>query len=398
MKQYVINKETNKIELRFDKADYKALPDTDKKEIKRYFLFASSRSAWVSRSTNNHYSAIRIAEKLGFTDGGETGERLSYAEQIERQIDRAEARAERMEYRADKAIQKAEHLQSGWKEARKDWSYVTQPVIVGHSGSERFARQRQRVLDRYTKGFDEYRRSADFRDKADTARGTASMAKFGNRTYLSNRIKESNKRMKRLESLMIKAEEQNNEKGIARALELMEAELDKLAYLQNCLDVIGGVKYSRENLKKGYLVLLRGYWATVVKANPKTVEVKYEAVPYTLKYDYAEIKEMKIPEDWTEEKNDAINPFEVGDIVVNYLSSSKIKQISYAFQIVRKTTTSVYIQKINIENNEPIKDSFVGTKQGRKAVKQDRNKTFVLHFDYGYLYPYKAIDEPCLLS
>lgn len=32
MSEYIINKETGKLELHFDKADYLALPDNDKKE------------------------------------------------------------------------------------------------------------------------------------------------------------------------------------------------------------------------------------------------------------------------------------------------------------------------------------------------------------------------------
>lgn len=39
MSEYIINKETGKLELHFDKSDYLALPEDQKKEIKSNFLF-----------------------------------------------------------------------------------------------------------------------------------------------------------------------------------------------------------------------------------------------------------------------------------------------------------------------------------------------------------------------
>lgn len=385
MKQYILNRETRKIELQFDKSEYKALHETDKKELKRFFLFAPSRSAWVSRSTDNHYSAIRTAEKLGFVNGGEIGERLSFAEQVERKTERAEARAERMEHRADKAVQTAEQLQAGWNEASKDWSYVTQPNINSSRGRA-FSNQRQRLIDRYQKGFEEYRKSEYFRDKAVTARETASGDKFKDRTYLNNRIEECNKEMRSLERLMIQAEERNDEQRITRILERMEYELDKLAYLYNCLDEIGGIQYNKDNVKAGYIVKIRGSWDIVVKANTKTVEVKFENVPYTLKYPYAEIQDMKIPEGWTETNEKAVNPFTIDDIMVR--CSYDGKRVIKAFQITKTTDKSVTMQEIAIENDVPVINKFISEKQERRAVKQSRGNNVVNYGDW-YLYKYQ---------
>ncbi|PZM63721.1 DUF3560 domain-containing protein [Paenibacillus dendritiformis] len=388
MKQYVLNRETSKIELRFSKEEYQALTTDEKKAIQRAFLFSGSRSAWVSRSTRNHYSAIQVAKQLGFTDGGKTGERLSYAEEVDRQIEKAEARIERFEKHADNAVERAKNLQSDLNNMRGDNSFFTQPIIVGHAGSQRFARQREKMYDRYHRGFEEYRKSEYFLGKAETAKQTASMSKFKSRSYLSNRIEECNKNIREYERRMVRAEETQNESYMETLLEQMEYELDKLAFLHNKLDEIGGIQFNKDNLKAGYLVKIRGSWDKVVKANPKTVEVKPDSVPYTLKYAYAEIMEMKIPEGWTEPKKETVNPFEVGDIVIR--SAIYSDQIIKAFQVVKKTEKTVTIKEIYIENNIPQKNNFKLGIQERRSVKQDRNNNFVVNHDDWFLYKYNS--------
>ncbi|BFH18189.1 hypothetical protein J6TS7_29350 [Paenibacillus dendritiformis] len=388
IKQYVLNRETSKIELRFSKEEYQALTTDEKKAIQRAFLFSGSRSAWVSRSTRNHYSAIQVAKQLGFTDGGKTGERLSYAEEVDRQVENAEARIERFEKYADNAVERAKNLQSDLNNMRGDNSFFTQPIIAGHAGSQRFARQREKMYDRYHRGFEEYRKSDYFLGKAETAKQTASMSKFKSRSYLSNRVEECNKNIREYERRMVRAEETQNESYMETLLEQMEYELDKLAFLHNKLDEIGGVQFNKDNLKAGYLVKIRGRWDRVVKANPKTVEVKPDSVPYTLKYAYAEIKEMKIPEGWTEPKKETVNPFEVDDIVIR--TAIRSDQIIKAFQVVKKTEKTVTINEVYIENNIPQKNNFKLGIQERRSVKQDRNNNFVVNHDDWFLYKYNS--------
>jgi len=296
-KQYVLNRGTNRIELRFEKSEYAALPENLKSKLKRFFSWSRYAGAWISKSTKDHYMAIRIAKQLGFMDGGKIGERLSFAEEVERKAEKAERRAERYEQYANNAEKRAEALQAEMNERFKehDIAFFTQPIIAGHAGSERFARQRQRIYDRYHKGFEEYRKSEYFRQKAMTAQQTASMARLQDKAYLNNRIEECNANIRKFKKLIATAEEQNNSNWLESLLEKMEYEIDKLAYFQNALDEIGGVQYNKENIKVGYLVKIRGNWRVVVKANPKTVETKIPNVPFTLKYSYAEIEETKTP-------------------------------------------------------------------------------------------------------
>jgi hypothetical protein len=388
-KQYILNLETSKIELHFSKEEYQSLTTDEKKAIKKAYIFSGSRSAWVSRSTKNHYSAIRAAKQLGFTDGGKTGERLSYAEEVERQVEKAEARIERFEKYADNAETRAKNLQKDINSMHGDISFFTQPIIAGHAGSQRFARQREKMFDRYHRGFEEYRKSEYFRDRAETAHQTASMGKFKDRTYLSNRIEESNKNIREYQRRIVQAEETQNETYMETLLEKMEYELDKLAFLHNKMDEIGGVQFNKDNLKAGYLVKIRGRWDIVVKANPKTVEVKPDVVPYTLRYPYGEIQDMKIPEGWMEKKKEVVvNPFEIDDIVVRTAIGGNT--IIRAFQVVKKSVKSVTIKQIFIENNIPQINNFKIGVPERRAVKQDRNNNFVVNHDDWYLYKYNS--------
>lgn len=383
-KVYVLNKETSKIELRFTKEEYKALSMEEQKMLKRAYLFSRSQGAWVSRSKNNHYAALEVAKKLGFVNGGEIGERLSFAEEVERQVERAEARQERYEVRAVKAEEKAQTLQREWNEASKDWSYVTQPIIRGHKGSESFARQRQRVLDRYAKGFEEYRKSEYFRDKADMAEMTASKSQFSNRTYLSNRIEECHKNIRAYNRILEKLDENSDRSN--HYVEKLEYEVDKLAYLTNKLDELGN-HISKENLKVGYEILIRNSWYKVVKLNAKTVEAKPSVVPYTLKYHYAEILDFRIPSEWKDEvKPTMTNPIQIDDIFT-YTAVDGIRIIK-AFQVIKTTDRSVTLQEIKVVDNVPQLNQFTLDKSFRRNIKLFSNNRVAVNYDNWYLYKF----------
>ena len=112
MSEYVMNMETQKLELHFEKADYMALSEELKKEIKSNFLFSRKAGAWISRAKfPNLWYAETVAKKIGLTDGGKSGETLTFAEQMERKTKKAEARAERYDHKSENARDKAVALQ-----------------------------------------------------------------------------------------------------------------------------------------------------------------------------------------------------------------------------------------------------------------------------------------------
>jgi hypothetical protein len=97
MNNYIFNLETTKIELHFDKADYDALTDEQRREIKGAYLWSNRGKCWVSRAKEpNLWRAKEVAKKLGFTEEQRAGERLTFAEQLERQAERADERSEKL--------------------------------------------------------------------------------------------------------------------------------------------------------------------------------------------------------------------------------------------------------------------------------------------------------------
>jgi len=198
MKKYEFNKETLKIELRFEKADYQSMDEDAKSKLKSAFLWSGKSGAWVSRAKEpNLWRAKQVAEQLGFEKGEDIGERLSFAEQVELVRERAEARADRFEQYGENASKRAERLQGEFNECRKDWSWVTQPNINSTRGRA-FTNQRNKIIARYERGFDEMNKAEYFKDRAETSRETAN-GKFDRPSYLNNRIKECKQEIKFLE-------------------------------------------------------------------------------------------------------------------------------------------------------------------------------------------------------
>ncbi len=391
MGTYIKNMETQKVELHFSKPEYLALSDEQKREIKSNFLFSRTAGAWVSRSIHYHGRAIEIAEKLGLVNAGKQGERLSYADELERKAERAEARAERFETYADNAEKRAVNLQADFNKYRKDWSWLTQPIIAGHSGSRAFGNHKAKVMARYDRGFEEYRKSDYYKDRASTARGTASNVQLQNPVYLHNRIKEQNKQVKTYQGIIIKyeealykiqqGEELKNRSGdvlteeyieqkIAEMLEKYEWEYDKLEFFEKHLDEIGGNKFSRDNIKVGYIVGIK-HWGRceIITAGPVNVTYKIldgGACGGILTDPYAAIVEILEAKETKKESTKIDNPYQVGDILT---AENHFGSIWKAYQVVKTTATGVKIQRIAVENGKPIPDNFKGEPMQKKIVK-----------------------------
>lgn len=413
MGKYLLNKETQKIELHFDKSEYMALSDAQKKEIKSNFLWSKMAGAWVSRSTNNHYMALRVAEKLGLEDAGSTGERLSYAEELERKAERAEARAERYETYSENAGKRAEQLQAALNKHRGDIAFFTQPIIAGHAGSRAFANYRERLYRRYEKGFEEYQKSEYYRDRAAIARATADNVKLKDRRYLDNRIKEQNKKLKDYQGYIVTNE--NNlyklqqgeilrsrysgelitieavESRIEELLEKYDYEQGKLEFFEKCLDDIGGIRFSKENIKVGFIVEVRysGQNCEIVSAGPVNITYKIldgGAKGMVLTAPYAEI--LKIVKA-TEKKEEIVNPYQVDDILCAHRHYNN--SIYKAYQVIKTTSTGVKLQQIAVENGKPIPDRFIGEKQVQRKVTKSKWSDWVgVYMDDWQLHKYEV--------
>ena len=390
MKQYIFNLETTKIELHFEKSEYAALTAEQKADLKSSFLWSRTRGCWVSRAKEpNLWGAKQVAAKLGFTEEQRQGERLSFSEQVERQAERAERRAERYEQYAENAIQRGNILREPFNRMRGDIAFLTQPIIAGHAGSQAFARQRERIFAKYEKGFEEYRKSSYFQDRARTARATADGAKYRDVAYLDRRIKEckteikarekniihyeqtlydieNGAKKKRIDGTSITAEVVND--WIKRELELVEKAMDKQAFLEACVDQCGGIRFSKDNVKIGYHVKVKGdRYAEVIGAGPQNITYRIltgGAKGMVLTAAYAEITEVVQATEQTE-----THPFTVGErfTAEQYIQEDDSRKWSRAritYEIVKTSSKTIQLKPID-------RDGKAITRKPRKSYNGD---------------------------
>ncbi|MBQ9113896.1 MAG: DUF3560 domain-containing protein [Clostridia bacterium] len=362
MKNYTFNLETKKIELRFEKSEYQALTDSQKAQLKSNFLWSNRAGGWVSRAKEpNLWKAKQVAAALGFTEEVRTGERLSFAEQVERQQERAEYRAERYEQRAANAEKKGEQLCAGLDSMHGDIAFFTQPIQPTAAGRA-FQRRREKLYARYDSGMDEYRKSEYFTKQAERLHESANGAKYRDVAFLDRRIKETKseirarfrnveeyeKRLERIEKgetlksysgEVITAE--TIESWLERELELIEVAEDKLAYLQNAFDECGGGKFSQANVKIGYRVKLNRWRGEIVEVvGTGKVNFTYKDTQgWAKQAAYAEIAEIVSAEEAPKEAH----PYKVGETyTARKWNGQRWENVD--FTIISTTETSVKIQ------------------------------------------------------
>ena len=295
---FIRNRETGKLELHFDKAVYDALTSEQKNDIKHNFLWGRKSNCWISRAKEpNLYRAIRCAESIGLEDAGKQGERLSFAEQMERKAERAERRAERYDARSDAAEAKGDALQKPYRDAAQDWSFVTQPNINTSAGRA-FTNRRNRMFAAFEKGFSEFRRSAYWAERAKTARATAAQKELKNKGFVMRRIAERESDIRKLkknieayegyaaafergeepvDSWGYKVKRENVEANLERWLDMLEAKLDELGFYQDCLEDLGGVQYDKSSFKRGDLLYISRWKEPVrfVRGGPKNFTYEF---------------------------------------------------------------------------------------------------------------------------
>jgi len=402
MENYIFNKETLKIELHFEKSQYDAIPDALKKELKSAFLWSNSGKCWVSRCKEpNLYGAKRTAEKLGFSGREDKGERISYADQLERKAEKAENRAERYEQYAGNAEKRGENLQKKFNSYHGDIAFFTQPIIIGHSGSQRFARMREKVMARYDRGFDEYRKSEYFKGRAENARETAAMGKLKDLGYLDRKVKECRKIIKAYTGYIANSEKsliriengeslknyngtpitaESLETTLSDYLERVEAQQNKEAFFLNCIDELGGIRFSQDNIKVGYIIRLndRNELAEVVSTGKVNIQYKGK-FGFVLQAAYAEIKDIVKLRALEIEPH----PFQVGETYTADVWNEEAPGIHFGkgareehtFEIIRATDKSITLQDKTAPDSKPII---------RKPTKSVLNGKWMFSINDGY--------------
>lgn len=292
--QFISNLETGKLELHFTKADYLALPEADKSSIKSRFLFSGRSGCWVSRSTHSHYWPLEVAKKLGLEDGGETGQRLSFAEQQAAIATKAGERAERMEEHAENAAKRAAQAfdRADLSEGKSGIPFG-QPILVGHHSERRHRRAIERADNAMRKGIEETDKAAYFERRAENAAYTASQSDLTDKRYLQNRIDEQEKNIRDCDRRLKGEGWAITQEYIDRVTVAKAGYQERLDYYKKAMADCGGVQFSKANVKAGDWVKVRYGWERVVKANTKTVSSQGTIMPFPMKHPWAEVKEHK---------------------------------------------------------------------------------------------------------
>lgn len=286
------------------KSDWMTVPEADRDIIKRGCLWSSSRSCWMSRSKGGRVYFKDVLVRNGFEDRGKQGEKLSFAEQVEQKIERAEDRAERMENRAIAASSEADRrFNSDNIETLR--AMQGEPVKLGHHSAGRHLRLIEKADNDMRKGCEALEKRDHYQDRAEAARATATAAEYRDPAYLQKRIyeQEAVERdiLRRLEGKGLI----NPEAGISDAYrERLNAVLatvrDKLEFYRKCLNECGVVVWTKDTLKGKEFVLIRGRWEKLIRCNAKTVSVyntcfntEESQRKWPLKYVYGEVKGAK---------------------------------------------------------------------------------------------------------
>lgn len=322
MGEYFRNMETNKLELHFSKEEYAELPDETKREIRSNFLFSRKAQAWVSRCKfPNLWRAEQVAKKIGLEDVGQSGEKLTFAEMQEKKAERAENRAARYDVKSERAITRGEELQKPIRDMHGDIAFFTQPNINSSAGRA-FTRRRQRMFNAFDRGLEEFKKSEYYKECAETARRTAAQAKKpSDKGFCQRRIDEAEASIRGLKRSIAEYEGyktilENGEtpkdkfgyklknitmESVTHALdrwyEIMEDEIQKAVYYRECIEDLGGILFTRENLNKGDIIEIPYYGgrkilAKIIRFGTKNVtyqEISNDDKTWLGKISYTEI-------------------------------------------------------------------------------------------------------------
>lgn len=378
MSEYIKNKETGKIELHFDKSEYIALSNEDKQMIKGAFLFSRYSSAWVSRGKFPSYSYIRaeeVAKKLGIEDGGEVGETLSFAEQMQVKAEKAEHRADKYDYKSNKAQKIGNEYQKPINDMHGDISFFTQPNINTSAGRA-FTNRRNKMWSMWERGFEEFKKSEYYAERAEAARNTAAMTKPKDKAFCYRRIKEAESSIKKIKKSidaynkfieqLNNGEKPKNEYGWEMDLsidrcqrqieswsEMLDMEISKATYYYDCIEELGGIQFSKDNINVGDVVKMdKWYKGKVVITGTGKVNFTYRDIDgsgFELKGSYAEIVEVIKKAD-TEKIH---HPFKVGEkYTVSYFVYDEPNSFSSKghTEIKEYTVTKITPEKVTFKH------------------------------------------------
>ena len=258
---YIENLETQKLELYFDKTDYKSLSDDKKTFIKKHFLFSRNKQSWISKALNtNTYAFNRLknfADEIGLKNNGLEGKKINFAEKMDIKQKKAISRLEKYRYISKKLNNESNNI---YNEAKKMASVIPfgQPILIGHHSEKKDRNFRGKIHNKFKKAFLLSDKAAKINNKDVIDHEN----NYTNQVFLMNRINDC-------EAIIRKSQKYNTTKS-NYYIEIKE----KLEFYQEKLKALGGLKFNSENLKVGmYILDNHNRIRQIKKINKKTITV-----------------------------------------------------------------------------------------------------------------------------
>lgn len=385
--------------MHFEKDLYLGLSNDIKTEIKSRCLFSRFSSAWVSRGYVGSYSAIKaveLAEKIGLENRGREGDKLSFADQQAVKAEKALNRAERYENRSDKAAERGDALQAPINRMHGDIAFFTQPNINSSAGRA-FTNKRNKMFAAWERGFDEFKKSAYWKERAETARQTAANCEKQSIDFCQRRIDECTASIKKLgrNIEIYKKDLEKIEAGQTRKLysgetltaekvnawidetiERIEELIDKSSYYESMIESQGGLKFNKDNINIGdKITTVRKYYGVVTVTRKGTKN----------------IQGIRGGDSWP-----VVVPYpEITEIVEHAETPEKERPIEHGFR--EGATYTVKKWDYSVHEYKPVTVTIVKVTPDKVTVKvgDDRAKSIVVRHSYngGYYIPVQTSND-----
>ena len=223
----------------------------------------------------------------------DSGGKRSFEERLEVERQRAEERADRYEDRATKASREASAL-SKRSDQISERFHMGQPILVGHHSEKGARRDQERMWNLTRKSIDASNKAGHYAGRAAASERRANAEHTVD--FMCRRVEDAETEIRKLEKRIEQAESLGgHEEYIERITGVIADAKDRADYWRAKIEEAGGVRYSRETVKKGSFIRYRGTWYPVKRVNPKSVTISHWlGIPtFTWTVPYAEIGAMK---------------------------------------------------------------------------------------------------------
>ena len=230
-------------------------------------------------------------------------DKTTFAEQRETSAERSADRAERYSGYSQNAATRSAAASERSRAAVAGIPFG-QPILVGHHSEKRHRRDLAKSDNAMRKAVDEDRKTSHWERRAAGAERNAEPDAEKPLGFIQRRLEEAEKDVRKMTRRLAGDDWPSGYDKVPEGAELertrgfLAAAEEKAAYWRGLIEARGGVRFSRENVRKGDVVAYSGKrLGRVVRVNPKTVSVEDLRVMmgdrgWPGKVPYAEIREV----------------------------------------------------------------------------------------------------------